>query len=53
MYWLSTVPEDIRFHQTVDYAKLRWCIVSEARLRHDERDYLQLKQQVELDHLEG
>ena len=43
-YWLSTLSEDIGFHQLVDYAKLRWRI---------ERDYLELKQEVGLGHFEG
>jgi SRSO17 transposase len=43
-YWLSTLSEDVGFHQLVDYAKLRWRI---------ERDYLELKQEVGLGHFEG
>ena len=43
-YWLSTLPEDISFHDLVDIAKLRWRI---------ERDYLELKQEVGLGHYEG
>jgi SRSO17 transposase len=43
-YWLSTLPEDISFHQLVDYAKLRWRI---------EHDYLDLKQEVGLGDFEG
>jgi SRSO17 transposase len=43
-YWLSTLPEDISFHQLVDIAKLRWRI---------ERDYQELKQEVGLGHYEG
>ena len=43
-YWLSTLPEDIRFRRLVDMAKLRWRI---------ERDYQELKQEVGLGHFEG
>jgi SRSO17 transposase len=43
-YWLSTLPEDIAFHDLVDIAKLRWRI---------ERDYEELKQEVGLGHYEG
>src|SRR6202040_1480594 len=43
-YWLSTLPADITFEHLVDLAKLRWRI---------ERDYLELKQEVGLDHYEG
>jgi len=43
-YWLSTLPEEIVFHQLVDIAKLRWRI---------ERDYQELKQEVGLGHFEG
>jgi len=43
-YWLSTLPLDIPFARMVDLAKLRWRI---------ERDYLELKQEVGLDHYEG
>jgi SRSO17 transposase len=43
-YWLSTLPEDISFHDLVDIAKLRWRI---------ERDYEELKQEVGLGHYEG
>ena len=43
-YWLSTLPEDIRFYRLVDYAKLRWRI---------EHDYLELKQEVGLGDFEG
>jgi SRSO17 transposase len=43
-YWLSTLPEDIRFQRLVDYAKLRWRI---------ERDYLELKQEAGLGDFEG
>jgi SRSO17 transposase len=43
-YWLSTLPEDISFHQLVDLASLRWRI---------ERDYQELKQEVGLGHYEG
>ena len=39
--------------QLVDMAKLRWRIVPKARLRHDERDYQELKQEVGLGHYEG
>jgi SRSO17 transposase len=49
-YWLSTLPEDIDFAKLVDTAKLRWRIAQTARLRHDERDYQELKQEVGLDH---
>jgi hypothetical protein len=43
-YWLSTLPADISFECLVDATKLRWRI---------ERDYLELKQEVGLDHYEG
>ena len=43
-YWLATLPGDISFTRMVDLAKLRWRI---------ERDYLELKQEVGLDHYEG
>jgi SRSO17 transposase len=43
-YWLSTLPEDIRFERLVDLAKLRWRI---------ERDYQELKQEIGLGHYEG
>ncbi|WP_316172178.1 MULTISPECIES: IS701 family transposase [unclassified Bradyrhizobium] len=43
-YWLSTLPESVRFQQLVDLAKLRWRI---------ERDYQELKQEVGLGHYEG
>jgi SRSO17 transposase len=43
-YWLSTLPADISFECLVDLTKLRWRI---------ERDYLELKQEVGLDHYEG
>jgi len=43
-YWLSTLPENIRFRRLVDFAKLRWRI---------ERDYQELKQEVGLGHYEG
>jgi SRSO17 transposase len=43
-YWLSTLPADISFERLVDLTKLRWRI---------ERDYLELKQEVGLDHYEG
>jgi SRSO17 transposase len=43
-YWLSTLSEDVSFHQFVDFAKLRWRI---------ERDYQELKQEVGLGHFEG
>jgi SRSO17 transposase len=43
-YWLSTLPADVSFRRLVDRAKLRWRI---------ERDYLELKQEVGLDHFEG
>ena len=43
-YWLSTLPADITFEHLVDLAKLRWRI---------ERDYLELKQEVGLDHYKG
>src|SRR6202167_1743213 len=43
-YWLSTLPVDITFERLVDLTKLRWRI---------ERDYLELKQEVGLDHYEG
>jgi len=43
-YWLSTLPQNIRFRDLVDSAKLRWRI---------ERDYEELKQEVGLGHFEG
>jgi SRSO17 transposase len=43
-HWLSTPPADITFERLVDLTKLRWRI---------ERDYLDLKQEVGLDHYEG
>ncbi len=43
-YWLSTLADDIVFHDLVDTAKLRWRI---------ERDYQELKQEVGLGHFEG
>ena len=43
-YWLSTLPEETPFERLVDLAKLRWRI---------ERDYLELKQEIGLDHFEG
>jgi len=43
-YWLSTLADDIAFHDLVDSAKLRWRI---------ERDYQELKQEVGLGHFEG
>ena len=43
-YWLATLPGDIPFTRMVDLVKLRWRI---------ERDYLELKQEVGLDHYEG
>jgi SRSO17 transposase len=43
-YWLSTLDADITFERLVDLTKLRWRI---------ERDYLELKQEVGLDHYEG
>ena len=43
-HWLSTLQADITFEHLVDLAKLRWRI---------ERDYLELKQEVGLDHYEG
>ena len=43
-YWLSTLADDIAFHDFVDSAKLRWRI---------ERDYQELKQEVGLGHFEG
>jgi SRSO17 transposase len=43
-YWLSTLPEDVAFERLVDLTKLRWRI---------ERDYLELKQEIGLDHYEG
>ena len=42
--WLSTPPADITFERLADLTKLRWRI---------ERDYLDLKQEVGLDHYEG
>jgi hypothetical protein len=43
-YWLSTLPADISFERMVDVTKMRWRI---------ERDYLELKQEVELGRYEG
>jgi SRSO17 transposase len=43
-YWLSTLPGHIAFPQLVAIAKMRWRI---------ERDYQELKQEVELGHFEG
>jgi SRSO17 transposase len=42
--WVSTLDADITFERLVDLTKLR---------RRNERDYLELKQEVELDHYEG
>lgn len=43
-YWLSTLPEDIAFHDLINAIKGRWRI---------ERDYLELKQELGLGHYEG
>jgi SRSO17 transposase len=43
-YWLFTLPDDVSFERLVDLTKLRWRI---------ERDYLELKQEIGLDHYEG
>jgi hypothetical protein len=43
-HWPSTMAVDISLEGMVDHAKLRWRI---------ERDYLELKQEVGLDHYEG
>jgi len=43
-YWLSNLPPEIGLRELVDTAKLRWRI---------ERDYLELKQEVGLNHYEG
>ena len=43
-YWLSTLPADMPLRDLVDLAKLRWRI---------ERDYQELKQELELGHYEG
>lgn len=43
-YWLSTLPEDTVLRDLVDLAKLRWRI---------ERDYQELKQEIDLGHYEG
>jgi SRSO17 transposase len=43
-YWLATLPEEISFKGLVATAKARWLI---------ERDYLELKQEVGLNHYEG
>jgi SRSO17 transposase len=43
-HWLSTPPANITFERLADLTKLRWRI---------ERDYLDLKQEVGLDHYEG
>lgn len=43
-YWLSSLPEQTGLKELVDTVKLRWRI---------ERDYLELKQEVGLNHYEG
>jgi SRSO17 transposase len=43
-FWLSTLGENVTFAHLVRTAKLRWRI---------ERDYLELKQEIGLDHFEG
>ncbi len=43
-YWLSSLPEQTGLEDLVDTVKLRWRI---------ERDYLELKQEVGLNHYEG
>lgn len=43
-YWLSTLPKDVAFRTLIETAKLRWRI---------ERDYQELKQELELGHFEG
>ena len=43
-YWLATLPPNVAFERLVDLTKLRWRI---------ERDYLELKQEIGLDHYEG
>lgn len=43
-YWLSTLPKKTSFKELVATAKARWII---------ERDYLELKQEVGLNHYEG
>ena len=43
-YWLSTLPEDTPLRDLVWWAKLRWWI---------EQNYLQLKEELGLDHFEG
>jgi len=43
-YWLSSLPEQTGLEELVDTVKLRWRI---------ERDYLELKQEVGLNHYEG
>jgi SRSO17 transposase len=43
-FWLSTLGENVTFAHLVRMAKLRWRI---------ERDYLELKQEIGLDHFEG
>jgi len=43
-YWLSNLSEQTGLEELVDTAKLRWRI---------ERDYLELKQEVGLNHYEG
>lgn len=43
-YWLSTLRSNVTFTHLVHMAKLRWRI---------ERDYLELKQEIGLDHFEG
>ena len=43
-YWLSTMPEDTPVDILVDTAKLRWRI---------ERDYEELKSELDLAHFEG
>jgi hypothetical protein len=43
-YWLSTLPQTTGFASLIDTAKLRWRI---------ERDYLDLKQEIGIEHYEG
>jgi len=58
-YWLSTLPADISFERIVDLAKmplaprLRRGRLSQGHGWRIERDYLELKQEVGLDHYEG
>jgi SRSO17 transposase len=52
-FWLSTLSEATPIDRMVDITMMRWRIVPEARPRHDERDYHDLKQEVGLGDFEG